>query len=64
MEDLDALCKGNEAIIGWMATSAKTGIGVDEAVQRISSCINVQKERDAHLIRLDEYDDDFDKSCC
>lgn len=65
MEDLDALCKGNDSIIGWIATSAKTGTGVDEAVRRLTSSVGaVEIERKEGIIHLEEEDDDLVKECC
>jgi len=65
LEDLDALCKSNDRIIGWIETSAKTGQGVEEAIQRITSVERKPREKDRDIIQLDEdVEDEITKTLC
>jgi small GTP-binding protein len=67
-EDLDALCKGNESIIGWIPTSAKTGINVSDAINQLIQCIEAtqqeRQEREDVLKLKEEDDDELVKECC
>lgn len=66
LEDLDALCKGNDSIIGWIATSAKTGVGVEDAIHRIMGSIDAIKvEKKEGIVKLDEEEEeDLYRECC
>lgn len=66
MEDLDALCKRNAAIIGWIPTSAKTGMGVADAVDQLITRVSMQEEREANdeTVQLQEKQDENGKNCC
>ncbi len=64
LEDLDALCKGNESIIGWIATSAKTGVGVEDAISRLIESIGaIREERKEGIVNLNETEDIEDECC-
>jgi len=57
VEDLDAMCKGNTSIVGWIAASAKTGIGVEDAMKNLSEHfqrhpISDDGDEDAGIIKL------------
>lgn len=47
LEDLDSFCKGNPNVVGWLATSVKNNVGVEEAMQKLAA--HLPREDDASL---------------
>lgn len=67
LEDLDAFCKGDADIIGWMATSAKANTNVNTAMDKIVACIGATEEmcKEHDIVQLEkEEEEDVEDLCC
>lgn len=55
VEDLDSFCKGESPVVGWIKTSAKTGVGVEEAIKQLAEYLpDPNEEEKSGIIRLEE----------
>lgn len=65
MEDLDAFCKGDEDIIGWIPTSAKSDSNINNAINKLVASIGATQSEQADLIKLmDAQENEFNSYCC